>query len=210
MRFLEQVDAVEKDLHDKIVLPTLDEGQDAKDDMLEAERAEKILAHFRRFEYASNIHVLLSPLWETSMRLGAVHSLDVGDFGPEEQSLKIRHRPEQGTYLKNKQRGEWIVALQEETCEVENIEVETLSGTIAELVLESLRFNGRDVRALFEEHDDPFDMDLIEPISSDDVDQLLTHKEEQRFLQREARAQRWTAHIGKEEAGNEFRIVPLN
>ena len=118
VRFLEQIDGVEKDLHDKIILPTLDDGQDARDDMLEAERAEEMLSYLRRFDYASKTHVLLTLLWETSMRMVAAHSLDVDDFDPEEQSLKIRHRPDQGTYLKNKERGERIVSLKEETCEV--------------------------------------------------------------------------------------------
>lgn len=118
VRFLEQVDGVEPNLHEKIVLPTLDDGEDARDDLLEADRAEEILSHFQRFEYASKTHVLLTLLWETSMRMGAVHSLDVKDFDADARSLRICHRPDEGSYLKNKERGERIISLTEGTCEV--------------------------------------------------------------------------------------------
>ncbi len=118
IRFCETIDGVEKDLHDKIVLPTLDDGEDARDDTLEAERAEKILNYLRRFEYASRKHVIATLLWNTSMRMGACVALDVSDFDREEQSLAIRHRPDTGTALKNKASGERIIALKERTCNV--------------------------------------------------------------------------------------------
>ena len=64
IRLCETIDGVEKDLHHKIVLPTLDDGEDARDDTLEAERAEKILDYLRRFEYASKKHVIATLLWK--------------------------------------------------------------------------------------------------------------------------------------------------
>jgi len=118
IRFCETIDGVEKDLHDKIVLPTLDDGEDARDDTLEAERAEKILDYLRRFEYASRKHVIATLLWNTSMRMGACVALDTQDFDSEEQSLAIRHRPETGTALKNKASGERIIALKDRTSKV--------------------------------------------------------------------------------------------
>lgn len=57
-------------------------------------------------------------LWQTGCRIGAAHSLDVSDFETEEQALAIRHRPDYGTPLKNKQSGERICALSEEVCDV--------------------------------------------------------------------------------------------
>lgn len=118
IRFCETIDGVEGGLYDSIVLPTLDDNEDARDDMLEADRAEKILDYLRRFEYASRKHVIVLLLWRTSMRLGALHSLDVEDFDAAEQCLAVQHRPETGTQLKNKSSGERIIALKEDTCEV--------------------------------------------------------------------------------------------
>jgi site-specific recombinase XerD len=118
IEFCETVDAVEDGLHDKIAMPTLDQNEGARDDMLEPERAEKVLSYLRRFDYASRKHVIVLLLWRTSMRLGALHSLDVEDFDADEQRLAVQHRPKTGTHLKNKSSGERIIALKEETCEV--------------------------------------------------------------------------------------------
>ncbi|KAA9406247.1 site-specific integrase [Haloarcula sp. CBA1131] len=118
IRFCESIDGVEKELHDKVVLPTLDDGEDARDDTLEGERAQKILSHLRKFEYASRKHVLALLLWRTSARMGSLVALDVQDFDGEKERLHFRHRPDTGTALKNKSGGERIVALKEETCDV--------------------------------------------------------------------------------------------
>lgn len=118
VRFLEQVDGAVDGLHDKIVLPTLDDGEDSRSEMLEAEKATEILDYQRRFNYASKTHVLLQLLWETSMRMGAIHGLDVGDLDTEQRLLRIVHRPDEETSLKNKERGERIISIKEETCEI--------------------------------------------------------------------------------------------
>lgn len=102
----------------KYLLPTLDANDDVKDEMLDAERAEKIREYLRRFEYASRKHILFEIFWSTSIRMGTLHSLDLEDFRSDEQALAIRHRPDRGTSLKNGERAERIIALPERTCEV--------------------------------------------------------------------------------------------
>jgi integrase len=77
-----------------------------------------MLDHLRRYEYASKRHALLSVLWSTGCRMGGAHSLDVSDFDAEERSLAFRHRPEEGTRLKNKQSGERLCALSTDVCNV--------------------------------------------------------------------------------------------
>lgn len=118
VKFLESIDGVEQGLHDKMLIPTMDSGEGTRDRMLDAEAAEAMLNHFRRYEYASKRHALLAVLWATGCRMGGAHSLDVSDFDAEEQSLAFRHRPEQGTRLKNKQSGERLCALSSDVCEV--------------------------------------------------------------------------------------------
>ena len=55
-----------------------------RDAMLEEDRAEELLQYLRRCEYASRPHVVIALMWHTMMRVGAIHSLDVEDFAPEE------------------------------------------------------------------------------------------------------------------------------
>jgi integrase len=118
IRFCETIDAVPDNLYEDISLPALKEGEGVRDVMLEASRAEDILSHLRRFEYASARHVVLELLWKTGMRTGALHSLDVEDVDTEKLALHLRHRPETGTSLKNGNRGERMVAISEETLQL--------------------------------------------------------------------------------------------
>jgi len=118
VKFLESIDGVEQGLHDKMLIPTVEATEGARDRMLDPDAAEAMLDHLRRYEYASKRHALLSVLWTTGCRMGGAHSLDVSDFDAEEQSLAFRHRPEEGTRLKNKQSGERLCALSGEACEV--------------------------------------------------------------------------------------------
>jgi len=117
IKFCESIDGVEPDLHDKILIPSVEDEEAVSSSMLEAERSEKVIDYLRKYEYASKRHALFAILWHTGCRMGAAHALDVGDFDPENQSLTIRHRPDTGTSLKNKQSGERICALSEEVCD---------------------------------------------------------------------------------------------
>jgi integrase len=84
-----------------------------------------VLAHLAKYDYASLKHVSLTLLWKTMMRIGAAHALDLEDYHREEQYLEIVHRPDNGTAIKNKNRGERFVALSEETCALLNDWIET-------------------------------------------------------------------------------------
>jgi site-specific recombinase XerD len=116
VRFCESIDAVVPQLHEKVLSPTLSGSDNQRDVMLESERADEILGHLRRFEYASLEHVLLRLLWRTGVRAGGVRALDVDDYDPDEERLKVQHRDE--TPLKNKEDGERYIALTTETCTV--------------------------------------------------------------------------------------------
>ncbi|KTG30647.1 tyrosine-type recombinase/integrase [Haloferax profundi] len=116
IRFCESIDAVEPDLHTKVLSPSLGDADDHRDVMLDAEDSVAMLDFLRRFHYASFDHVLLKLLWHTGMRTGSVQAIDVEDYDPESEYLKVQHRPE--TPLKNKKNGERLIALSADTCAV--------------------------------------------------------------------------------------------
>lgn len=118
VKFLESIDAVEPDLHTKVQLPNLSPVDDTRDEMLEADRAERILAYLEKYRYASLRHVVMTLAWRTAMRRGTIHSLDLGDYNREEQFIQTVHRPETDTPLKNQESGERHVSLSGDVCEL--------------------------------------------------------------------------------------------
>lgn len=88
-------------MREKVVIPEVGKQEQARDVKLEADRAEAILDHLNRFEYASRDHVIIAILWHTGIRLGTLRAIDVDDWDPTAPCLEIRHRPETDTPLKN-------------------------------------------------------------------------------------------------------------
>ncbi len=118
IRWLEHVDGVESDLSTKVKSPALNEGDNIRDVMLSSDRADDVLNHLWRYEYASLPHVTLVLLWHSTMRIGAAHALDLQDYHASEQYIEVRHRPEQDTPLKNKADGERLVAISDNVREL--------------------------------------------------------------------------------------------
>ena len=118
IKWAEAIDAVEPDLHTKVRSPVLRDGQNVRDAMLDSDRAEVVLGYLSKFEYASRQHVALTLMWHTMMRIGAIHSLDVDDYEPDDQFITVKHRPETGTNIKNGKNGERYIALSNEVCQL--------------------------------------------------------------------------------------------
>jgi integrase len=118
LRFCESIDAVEPDLHSKVISPTLSDGVGQRDVKLEADEADRLLDYLDRFEYATFRHALLMLLWRTGLRIGSVRALDIGDLDSENEYVSVCHRPDTDTPLKNKQNGERLVALNPSSCAV--------------------------------------------------------------------------------------------
>lgn len=116
IRWLESIDAVIPDMSTKVLSPTLSIEDKVRDVRIDKEQIDPVLTHLKKYEYASLKHVSLTLLWKTMMRIGAAHALDLEDYYPDEQYLQVVHRPERGTAIKNKKRGERYVALSGETC----------------------------------------------------------------------------------------------
>lgn len=117
IRWLEQIDAVESGLHERILLPKVGRREDERDVMLEAEEARKLIEYLRKLEFATRVHAVVEVLWHTGMRIGALHGLDLNDYHSEEELLELRHRPDQGTRLKNGLEGERYVAIKPDVCD---------------------------------------------------------------------------------------------
>ncbi|WP_254823812.1 tyrosine-type recombinase/integrase [Haloglomus halophilum] len=118
IRFAESIDAVEQDLHSKVLSPSLDRGDRERDVLVEEEQAEAALDYYRQFHYASRQHTTLTLLWKCGARTGTLRAFDLGDYDPENARLLAKHRD--GTPLKNKQDGERLIALSDDTCQVLN------------------------------------------------------------------------------------------
>lgn len=118
VKWLESVDAVDSDLHTKVRSPTLRDGENIRNVMLDSDHAKEVLEYLEKYEYASRPHVVLTLMWHTMMRVGAVHALDVEDYDSNRQCIAIVHRPETRTPIKNGERGERLVALSDLVCEL--------------------------------------------------------------------------------------------
>lgn len=109
LRYWADIEAVEEGLAEKVHSPELPDGAESRDEHLSADRAESILSDLNRFHYASRRHVIMVILWQTGMRRSALRSLDLDDLRPDEHALVLRHRPDEGTKLKNGEAGErWV------------------------------------------------------------------------------------------------------
>lgn len=117
IRWCEDIDAVARGTHDKILMPSLAKNEDRRTVTLDKVAAKKLIEYLRKFEFSTRTHALVELMWHTGMRIGAIHSLDLDDFDPEEQYVELRHRPETETRLKNKKDGERFVSLSSEVCD---------------------------------------------------------------------------------------------
>jgi len=115
--FCTRMNLTDEKLADSLEFPTFDEGEKSRDTMLDFETTKEILEYLDRFEYGQLRHIVFGILWHTGCRRGALRSLDLEDYtpGPETEKgvprLKFRHRPEEGTPLKNGLGSERVVNL---------------------------------------------------------------------------------------------------
>jgi len=72
-----------------------------RDVVLPESEATVILENLRNNRYGSSLHTVTELNWNGGPRLGDMHSLDLCDFISGENEIKFRHRPDQGTRLKN-------------------------------------------------------------------------------------------------------------
>jgi integrase len=118
IEFCEHIAAVPRGMADMVRIPSVSENDEICDDLLTRDEATEMLDFLGKYEYASNRHVTLLLLWKTGMRLSGLRALDLGDFDEGRPALELRHRPTEGTPLKNKGRSERDVLITPEVAEV--------------------------------------------------------------------------------------------
>jgi len=116
VEFCESIDGVAGGVSEKIVLP--DRARNPNTEMLESDEATAILSYLRKYHYASRTHALMALLWHTGIRTGTARGLDVCDFERDRERLRIRHRPDTDTPLKNGESAERYIALSTDVAEV--------------------------------------------------------------------------------------------
>lgn len=118
LRWCEEAELLKQDFHKLVQLPPIDDGEIASDDKLELDEVEDILNYLYRFEYSTRRHATFQLMWHACIRMGTVMGLDEDDYLPDRQQLRIRHRPESETPLKNGSAAERKINLNDEMCEV--------------------------------------------------------------------------------------------
>jgi len=117
IRFCEDISAVRDGVSESIRSPTLN-GSKKTQDIIRETKATEILAHLSKYEYATIEHVCFRLLWETGMRAGALRGIDRDDVHLDEEYIEVQHRPDTGTPLKNKSKGERAIAISTRTCNI--------------------------------------------------------------------------------------------
>jgi site-specific recombinase XerD len=119
IRYLEKINAVSPGLSDSVRVPSLDGNEDVRDIELEPERAERILAHIAKYEYASVEHVVWLLHCGTGRRPGCLHALDCEDLhlNIDEPYIKFQHREDE-TRLENGSKSETMVNITDGMAEV--------------------------------------------------------------------------------------------
>jgi len=112
LRFCANIDAVPIEMYEQVTLPTMKNGEDVSDSTLSPERAIEIISYLEHAQPASRDHISLVLLWETGARTGAIRGLDLDDLDLDGSHPRLSgpavhfvHRPEQGTPLKNQEKG---------------------------------------------------------------------------------------------------------
>jgi len=139
LAFAADMNAVREDAVEAVTVPSLTKSERVNTAKLVTERAEEILENLDNYRHASRDHVLALLMWRTTLRAGALQSLDLEDLYLSEDDMERirdelaqeypmyvvdqiledvevpfiwpRNRPAEGTRLKNGEGGERAINL---------------------------------------------------------------------------------------------------
>lgn len=118
LHFCADLELVDESLPSRISIPTLDASENVRDTFLDTDTAQTILEHYSTYQYASLDHTLFLCAWQFGARVGALHSLDIGDIDVDNKRVHVVNRPDEETRLKNGNDGERVIAVPADTIEV--------------------------------------------------------------------------------------------
>ncbi|NHX37285.1 MULTISPECIES: tyrosine-type recombinase/integrase [Halolamina] len=101
LNWLNKRDLCPANLRDLLDKEELGLSPNARDEALPESEAMHIIQKHRAQRYGTAQHALIELLYNSGLRIGEVHSLDVGDLLSASNDLHVRHRPDEGTRLKN-------------------------------------------------------------------------------------------------------------
>jgi len=125
-RAMEQMEYVRPEMSNRVFVPDLSEENEVNDEILEYDRALNILDYIARANPGTKEHVVWVLFVKSGVRLGTVRAADLDDYHPNAEipHIKLRHRPESETPLKNGNSSERSVYLSEESARVLNRYIE--------------------------------------------------------------------------------------
>lgn len=132
LKWAASIEAVPSDLHDKILVERPRSDKQRREETLDEDSAEEILTYLAKFEYASQEHAIFALLWQTGMRLGGAHSIDLTDIDLTDEWIELQHRPNEGTTLKNGKSGERPISITTDLAQVLEDYIETARPKITD------------------------------------------------------------------------------
>lgn len=118
IRWVAQMGVLPYRMVESVRIPETETEDEVRFEHLDKEVAERIIEYFEAAAPGSLHHALMLLGWHTAMRLCSIHSIDLRDIDDEEYSIKLRHRPDTGTVLKDGTESEHKVAIAPEVMEV--------------------------------------------------------------------------------------------
>lgn len=88
LQFCTELNAVNRDVAKAVEVPDLTKDDRVNTEKLITQRAQPILEELEKYEYALRDHVIFLLLWRTTIRIGALHSLDLRDIYLDEEDLE--------------------------------------------------------------------------------------------------------------------------
>lgn len=104
----------------------------ARDEAITPEEANHILAQLSSRRRGTNKHALFELVWNAGPRLGDIHSSDLDDYFPDRGILRVRHRPDTGTRLKNGEDGQRHVVLADSVVDALNLYIATKRADVSD------------------------------------------------------------------------------
>jgi site-specific recombinase XerD len=113
LRYCERLDYCDDGLVESVIIPNVSKEEESRDIHISHRRAQQIIDHLQKYEYASLNHVVFHLAYHTGLRRGALYGLDLEDWEPYKRALTIRHRD--NTPLKLDKEGERNITISDGT-----------------------------------------------------------------------------------------------